>query len=211
MLGVIDAATLGLDIERELNGKRVDELFQLMGVRVADTTSAGFVARFPSLLWNVAGGLIAAVIAGAHEHLLSAFTTLALFMPVTLALSESIGIQSVVLTIERRTNRLRGSDWRSELRSLGREGGIAALLAVACAALVGVVAVTWQHDARLTAVVALSIPVAMVTTAVIGLLIPRVLHAFRRNPTVAAGPVVLAIADFVSLVVYFRVANLLLR
>jgi Mg/Co/Ni transporter MgtE len=88
--------------------------------------------------------------------------------PDKVPLSESIGIQSVVLTIERWTNRLSVSDWRSALRSLGREGGIAALLAVACAALVGVVAVAWQRDARLTAVIALSIPAAMVTIAVIG-------------------------------------------
>lgn len=211
MLGVIDAAALGIDVAAELNGQRVAELFQLIGVRVMDTASGSFAARFPSLLWNVTGGLIAAVIAGANEDLLRTFTALALFMPVTLALSESIGIQSVVLTIERGPQRLVESDWRVALRSLARQGGSALLLAAACASLVSVVALAWQRDMRLTAVVALAIPAAMVVTAVAGLLIPRVLHALRRNPSVAAGPMVLAIADFISLLVYFRVAHTLLR
>jgi hypothetical protein len=91
-------------------------------------------------------------------------------------LSESIGIQSVVLTIERRTNRLSVSDWRSALRSLGREGGIAALVAVACAALVGVVAVAWQRDARLRGG-------RLGPTLVSPLLSPCTLHVGQGTPT----------------------------
>lgn len=210
MVGVIDAAALGFDMQRELSGQRVDEIFQVMGFRMANGGSSGFTPRFFSLLWNVVGGLIAAVIAGAHEHLLSAFTALALFMPVTLALSESIGIQSVVLTIERRARGVSGSGWRSVFRSVRREGGVAMLLGLGCAALVSAVALAWQGDRWLTAVVAIAIPTAMVTTAAVGLVIPRILYALQRNPNVAAGPMVLAIADFVSLIVYFRVAALLL-
>jgi magnesium transporter len=200
MLGVVDAAALDLDIATELTGERVEEIFQLIGVRLAGAAPSGFAARFPSLLWTVFGGLIAAAIAGAHEHLLNAFTALALFMPVTLALSESIGIQSVVLAIE-----------RAAKRSHRREARIALALAAACAAIVCGVATVWQRDVRLAAVVALALPIAMVTTAIVGLLLPRVLLALRRNPSVAAGPMVLAIADFVSLIVYFRIAALVLR
>ena len=40
----------------------------------------------------------------------------------------------------------------------------------------------------------------------IGRLILRVLRRMRQSPLVGAGPAVLAVADFVSLIVYFRVA-----
>jgi magnesium transporter len=209
MFGVVDAAALGVDVETELSGQRVNELFQLIGVRLVGPAS--FVSRFPSLLWNVTGGLIAALIAGAHERLLGAFTSLALFMPVTLALSESVGIQSVVLAIERREQPGSGSSWRSVARRAGREAGIALLLGLVCAVLVGAVAAVWQRDARLTAVIALAIPFAMLTSASVGQVLPRALYAMRRNPHLAAGPMVLAIADFVSLMVYFRVALFLMR
>ena len=194
MLGVVDAAALDVDIAAELNGRHVEEIFQTIGVRIAGDGPSGFRARFPPLLWNVFGGLLAAAIAGAHEHLLTAFTPLALFMPVTLALSESIGVQSVVLALERRSSKPR----------------VAAGLGFACAGFVALAAIGWLRDWRMAAVIAVAIPLAMMTSAAVGLVVPGLLTKMRRNPSVAAGPIVLAAADFVCLIVYFRVAAALL-
>lgn len=195
IMGVVDAAALDVDVAADLSGRHVEEIFQTIGVRVAGDGPGSFRARFPPLLWNVFGGLLAAVIAGAHEHLLTAFTALALFMPVTLALSESIGVQSVVLALERRSSRAL----------------VTLVLGLACAGFVALAAIGWQRDWRMAAVVMVAIPAAMVTSAAIGLVMPRVLKTLRLNPSVAAGPIVLAAADFVSLIAYFRVAAVLLR
>lgn len=199
MHGVLDATTLGLDIASEIDGRRRAQLFQLIGVHVDQGAAHGFRARFPSLLWNVAGGLIAALIASAHEHMLSTFTALALFMPVTLALGESVGMQSVALAIDGRT------------RAFRLEARTALWLGLGCAAVVGLVAAMWQRDARLTIVLLVSITGAMTISGVIGATTPRLLRRLGRNPNVAAGPTVLALADFITLVVYFRVAVALLR
>src|ERR1700730_6933883 len=111
-------------------------MFQLIGVHVTDGESHAFRARFPSLLWNVGGGLIAALIASAHEELLSTFTTVALFMPVTLALGESVGMQSVALAIATGRIPLVQADWRSALRSVTLEARTAFQLGLACAGVV---------------------------------------------------------------------------
>jgi magnesium transporter len=46
--------------------------------------------------------------------------------------------------------------------------------------------------------------------AVLGLAMPYLLWMLRRNPQVAAGPVALASADAVTLLVYFSLARWLL-
>lgn len=211
MHGVIDAAALGIDISTGLTGQRLDELFQLIGVHITSASANGFRSRFSSLLWNVGGGLIAAFVAGAHEELLTTVAALALFMPVTLALSESIGMQAVAVALERRLRPVVALGRRPLVRSLVDESGVAARLAAACAALVAIVAAAWQQEWRFTATVLISITVAMTVAGVIGTVVPPLLHRLRRNPTVAAGPVVLALADFICLVVYFRVGTALLR
>ena len=86
------------------------------------------------------------------------------------------------------------------------EARTALQLALGCAALVSVVAAAWQRDLRLAAAILVAITTAMTVAAVIGRVIPPLLRRMRQNPIVAAGPAVLAVADFVSLIVYFRVA-----
>ena len=43
--------------------------------------------------------------------------------------------------------------------------------------------------------------------AVIGLAVPALLKATRREPRVAAGPIALAVADFVTLFAYFNLGR----
>jgi Mg/Co/Ni transporter MgtE len=50
----------------------------------------------------------------------------------------------------------------------------------------------------------------MAASGVVGAAIPTLIRRLRRNPSVAAGPAVLAIADVIRLLVYFRVAAVLL-
>ena len=45
------------------------------------------------------------------------------------------------------------------------------------------------------------------TAAMLGVAMPNLLRMFRRNPQVAAGPIALACADMVSLLVYFSLAR----
>ncbi|HXD74536.1 MAG TPA: magnesium transporter [Vicinamibacterales bacterium] len=203
--GVVDATMLGLDVADGLTPARADEWFQLAGVRT-EGTAGGIRPRLGSLLWNVGGGLVAAAVAGFHEHLLAAAAGLALFMPVTLALSESVGMQAVALAL----TDPRGRSNRGAARAAFAELRSAPALGVACALLVGLAVIAWQASYALTATVTIAIAVAMTASAVVGAVVPRLMHRFHANATVAAGPVVLAVADFVSLLVYFRIAAVLL-
>jgi magnesium transporter len=44
----------------------------------------------------------------------------------------------------------------------------------------------------------------------IGLAIPSLLHAFKLDPKIAAGPITLAAADVLTLLFYFSLATIML-
>src|SRR5919201_1229636 len=103
LLGVVDVE-LYTDEVSYLSAARRDDLFQLIGVHVAQarqaSPAAAFRARFPWLLCNVAGGILAAFLTGLYEAELTRVVALALFIPVVLALAESVSIQSVSLALQ---------------------------------------------------------------------------------------------------------------
>jgi len=204
--GVIDASTLGADVSAEVTGRRRNELFQLIGIRLAEP-GGRFRSRMSALTWNIVGGLIAAAVAAAFDDLLRAVAALALFMPVTLALSESIGMQAVAIALQ--TPHVTRN--RPRLAFIRDEVAVAAPLALVSASVVAVAAIAWHQHWLFAASVLIAIGVAMTVAATFGTIIPRVLHRFGWNPTVAAGPAVLALADFVSLIVYFSAATALLH
>jgi magnesium transporter len=210
MYGVVDVAMLALDVSAHGERRAADEVFQLVGLHLSSAATArtGFRARFPSLLWNVAGGLVAAAIAASYESLIETVVVLALFLPVILSLSESVSMQSVTLTLQ--SLRGRRIDWRLLRGSIGREVATATLLGAGCGALIGGIAWMWQGRAWFAVSVTATVTTAMVAAAAVGVVLPGALRALRRDPQVASGPLVLAIADFVTLLLYFGIATAML-
>ena len=74
------------------------------------------------------GGLLCAFVTSRYESLLDAVVVLALFIPVVLALAESVSIQSVTLTLQG----FHGGGRDAPRRSLTKELATAALLGVGC-------------------------------------------------------------------------------
>src|SRR5262245_38079040 len=94
VVGIVDVERFAEGIDDLEQTKQQEDLFQLMGVHLSAAQQAspwaGFTSRFPWLLCNIAGGILAAVLAYAFETLLAKVVSLALFMPVVLGLSESV-------------------------------------------------------------------------------------------------------------------------
>lgn len=99
LVGTIDVEIYTKEIGEMERWERNDDLFQLLGVQMAASKAgnpaAAFRSRFPWLLCNIAGGLVAAAITSLFEADLQRTVALALFVPVTLSLAESVSIQSV--------------------------------------------------------------------------------------------------------------------
>ena len=208
LLGTVDVSLFTDEMIDAGERREAEGLFQLLGIHLARGRSsspwASFRDRFPWLLCNVAGGVACALLASLHESLLDARVALALFVPVVLALSESVGMQATTLTIQALHD---GAEAGALWRALRREAGAAALLGLACGALVAGVVFAWKREPAIALVVGGSIALSMVTSCLLGVVFPMVLRRLRRDPRIAAGPIVLATADLATLMLYLNVAG----
>jgi magnesium transporter len=206
LLGVVDVGLFTTEVI-DLARRTYEDIFQLIGVHGTALRSpwSAFRDRFPWLLCNVAGGLMAAFIASRFEHLLETVVVLALFIPIVLALAESVSMQAVTLTLQGLTDgpilpkRLLSALWK-ELRT-------ATLLGIGCGGVVGFVVVGWRGQALVAATIFAAIALSMITACLIGVAVPTVLRALKADPRIAAGPVVLAGADVATLLFYFGLAS----
>jgi magnesium transporter len=202
LLGVVDVG-LFTDEVIDLAKQTYDDIFQLIGIHgtAQRSTWMAFRDRFPWLLCNIAGGLIAAFIASRYEHLLQQVVVLALFIPIVLALAESVSMQALTLTMQ---NLPDGPVvWKRLGAAMWKECLTAALIGLACGAVVAGVVMAWRGEPLVASTILIAIMLSMIVACLLGVTVPAVLRAARADPRIAAGPVVLASADVVTLLLYF--------
>jgi magnesium transporter len=161
------------------------------------------------LLCNIAGGVIAAWLGGFFEIELKRVVELALFIPVVLNLAESVSTQSVSLALEA----LHGQKptLRTILGKLRIEMATAVLLGLAAGGVVGLMEFAWRGNFSLLLVLLGGITCGMTCSALVGAAMPNLLRLLRFDPRVAAGPIALASADVVTILIYFNLARWLLH
>jgi magnesium transporter len=209
LVGVVDV-NLFTDEVIDLAKRTYDDIFQLIGVHGTAQRSPwiAFRDRFPWLLCNIGGGLLAAFIASRFEHLLHEAVVLSLFIPIVLALGESVSMQALTLTMQGLTDG--PIVWTRLASALWKEFRTATLLGAACGAVVGTVVFVWRGQMAVAGSIFLAISVSMVVACLLGVAIPAILRAAKADPGIAAGPVVLAAADVVTLLLYFGLGARLL-
>ena len=142
------------------------------------------------------------------EATLAGSLVIAFFLTMVLALNESVSMQSMSVTIQ--TLHSARVTWRWFVSALRREVLTAILLAIACGTLVALIVWFWRDDMRAALVIGGSIAASLVTACLFGLGVPSLLHLWKFDPKIAAGPITLALADFFALALYFTSAWLVL-
>ena len=201
LVGVVDVGLFTTEVI-DLARRTYDDIFQLIGVHATAmrTPWTSFMDRFPWLLSNIAGGLLCAVIASQFEVLLDNVVVLALFIPIVLALAESVSMQSATLTLQNlsddsiKPTRLVAALWK--------EARTAALIGASCGSVVATVVILWRRDPLAALVIGSAIAGSIVTASLFGVLLPTLVRAAKVDPRIAAGPLVLAITDVVTLLFY---------
>jgi magnesium transporter len=189
------------------------EFFEALGFHIEQIRGASpwriFRFRFPWLLVTVGGGTLSAILAGFFEATLAHSLVLVFFLTMVLGLNESVSMQSMSVTI----HALRSAQvtWRWLATAFRRELVTALLLGAACGVVVGLVVWIWRNDGPAAFVIGGSIALSLVTACGFGLGVASLLHRFKLDPKIAAGPITLALADFFALVIYFTGAWLVLR
>lgn len=209
VVGIVDVELYTDELSELDRSQRNDDLFQLIGVHLAESQQGSSVAalrsRFPWLLANIAGGILAAFLSGVFEAELQKVVAFAMFIPVVLALSESVSMQSVSLSLQL----LHGQrpTLRALVAKLRRESVTGIMLGAASSVAVALVAAVWLRDVRVAACLLLGITLGVTASAIIGVVMPNVFRMGKRDPQVAAGPLALALSDLVTLFVYLNLAR----
>jgi len=189
------------------------EFFEALGFRIEQIRGVSpwrvFRFRFPWLLVTVTGGTLSAILARFFEATLARSLVLAFFLTMVLALNESVSMQSMSVTIHALRSVSVTRRWLAA--SFRREVSTALLLGLACGIVVSAIVWLWRNDFGGAFVIGGSIALSLVTASALGLGVPSFLHRFKLDLKIAAGPVTLALADFVALVIYFTCAWLVLR
>jgi magnesium transporter len=216
VIGIVDTDVFMesvLESEEGGHEEMRSDFFEALGFHLAQVRGASpwraFRYRFPWLLVTVAGGTICALLAGLFEATLARSLVIAFFLIMVLGLNESVSAQSMSLTTQALRSMRVTWDWFKT--AFGRELATAFLLGLACGALVGAIVWLWRADARGASVIGGSIALSLVSACLIGLGVPSLLHRLKLDPKIAAGPVTLALADILALLIYFTSAWFVLR
>src|SRR5213596_359263 len=194
-------------------GQVSPEFFEALGFHIEQLRGASpwrvFRFRFPWLLVTVTGGTLSAILARFFEATLARSLVLSFFLTMVLALNESVSMQSMSVTIHALSSVSVTRRWLAA--AFRREVITALLLGVASGLVVSAIVFLWRNDFGGAFVIGGSIALSLVTASALGLGVPSFLHRFKLDLKIAAGPVTLALADFVALVIYFTCAWLVLR
>jgi len=216
MLGVLDLSNFTEDAMDSLSmvkRPQVDRFFQLLGLHISLNRHvspwAQFRERFPWLLCNVASGLMCAVIASFYELLIQQIVLLAMFITVVLALGESVSMQAMTITLQ--ALNVKNFSWGIVRRFLRKEIATSLLLGLGCGLLIGAAAFFWKGQFLQSLSICLSVVLSVLTACGLGVLIPSLIRAFRMDPKIASGPIVLACADVATLLYYFNLMQILSR
>lgn len=165
--------------------------------------------RLPWLLATLAGLGVPVLLTRVFQVTFPHMETLVLFIVAIGAMGGNVGSQSATIVVRGfATGRV---DYRNLGHFLLKELVVSTIMGLACGALVGLVAVVWHGDTRLAATVAISMTVAIMASAILGVLVPFFFRLVRIDPAIAAGPAVTTIDDIVAIGIYYGVAVLLIQ
>lgn len=189
-----------------------ENLFQFIGFSIEQRKHASpwheYRLRMPWLLCNLVGGLICAVISEVLQKPLVEVVLLAFFIPLVLGLGESIGIQSMTLSL--RFLHIRKINWRQVGRRILVEARASFLLGLTSTLIIAIFYFAWSIEILPILAIGLAVICTMIMAALFGATFPVVLHLLRLDPKVAAGPVVLMMADIMTITIYLSLSTLML-
>lgn len=196
-----------------LEEKRLkQDLFQLIGFSLEQVKTQSiwqaFRYRMPWLFCNLFGGLVCAFVGQYFQFTLLEFVVLATLIPLVLSLSESVAIQSMTLSLK--FLHFPRIHWKQVTKRLYIEAKTSLLLGACCALVLTPFYFFWSRETLPLVAISASLLLAIMGSAMFGTFFPILLHVFRLDPKVAAGPVSLMMADILTVSIYLSFSTYLL-
>lgn len=163
--------------------------------------------RLPWLQINLATAFLSAAVVGLFEDTIARFTALAVLLPVVAGQSGNSGAQSLAVTM--RGLALRDVRPRQWLRLCWKEGRVAIINGVLVAATTCLAVLLWSGNPGLTAVIGMSMVLAMAAAGLAGTLIPVGLTVLNQDPAQSSSIFLTTVTDVVSFLSFLGLATVL--
>jgi magnesium transporter len=200
-----------LDDVVDIIKEEADKDFQLasgISERIESNSSIWRIsrARLPWLLIGMVGGIFSAQVISQFESGITMVPSLAFFIPLITATGGNVGVQSSAIVVQ---SLAKGNDhFGSIMQKLLKEGLVGLLNGVLLSLLIYGIAFIFAST-TLGFVVSISLLVVVIFAALIGTLIPLLLHKNNIDPALATGPFITTLNDVLGLFIYFTVGMLL--
>ena len=212
LVGAVDITAFTENVSDVMERDVTDQIFETIGFKLSQVRDASvfkvFRYRFPWLTATITSGIISAIMVSKFELVLSETILLAFFLTLVLGLGESVSMQSMTVTIQALKNIHPTLEWYA--KAIFKELKTALALGVGSGLLVFSAIVIWQRELFVAGVIGGSIVLSLTMACLLGLSIPALLHLLRWDLKIASGPLTLALADLVTIIIYFGIASFFL-
>ncbi len=208
IIGVVHAHDLSGQVapssEKLFEERTRGALFELLGIEAEGSSISTMRAakgRFPWLLVNMIGGTLSALFIHFLGPKIPNAVEFLAFVPILLIICESIGMQTVSVVI----TKLRHST--AQAGKVGwREIKIAAWLGLASAIIVASAIRFFLGTPDVAVAVGIAMLTATLWVSSVAFFVPLLTRKLGIDPSISAGPVVLAVADCTALLLYLVIA-----
>lgn len=162
------------------------------------------------LFWLIIGlGLslgIAEVIKG-FENTLAENLILASFIPLIVYMSDAVGTQMESIIIRELNVRKKSFNFK---KFIFQQGIIVLVVAIIIGLIAGALVTLINQSLELGLAIGLSLAFGIISSLVTGSVLPYMFWKLHNDPAEASGPIATALQDFLSVLIFFTVANFLL-
>jgi magnesium transporter len=166
-------------------------------------------SRLPWLVTGLLGQVVGAALMSRYETSLTTFVVLAFFIPLIVGTAGNIGIQAAVVVV--RELALGQIDLLGMGRRVVKELQVALINGTVLGGVLYGLVVAWRHDTGLGLLLWGSLLLVIFVAAFMGASIPLLLHRWRVDPAIAAGPFVTVSNDIIGMTIYLTLATAYLR
>ena len=171
------------------------------------------------IVWLVillAGSMLTATALEAFQHQIDTVPLLALFLPMIVSTGGNSGSQASTLVIRSMAlGEIRPADWwlimRREALIGAALGAVLGVLALARVAIWGTFGAYGEHFVMMACVAGISVVGCVLCGTLAGSMLPFLLRKVGADPASASAPFVATLVDVSGILIYFAIANLILR
>ncbi len=172
-----------------------------------------FIKRFPWLILLLVLSFIVSIVMSGFNTIISRVTVLVFFQTLILDMAGNSGTQSLAVTV-RGISKDEFESKTNILKNIFKEikiGFLNALILSVLAFVSSYLFLTLNDNSEnilfVSVIVGISLGLALMTSGVIGSIIPIILYKLKVDPAVASGPFITTLSDIIAVIIYFSLAT----